>query len=127
MTRNIASSFLEIEIKTDVIQKYLGMPIIYHHYEGDGLSYLVSGVLSGVDGIQIYLEKVYLFIDDEGNDSLYDETMMSEGQWQLFGDDFTKEDTDRPPLLLKHMQFIYVSKDRTTTWEQVQNMFVDPQ
>jgi hypothetical protein len=127
MTRNIASSFLEIEIKTDVIQKYLGMPIICHHYEGDDLSYLVSGVLSGVDGIQIYLEKVSLFIDDEGNDSLYDETMMSEGQWQLFGDDFTKEDTDRPPLLLKHIQFIYVSKDRTTTLEQVQNMFVDPQ
>ena len=127
MTRNVPSSFLEIEIKTDVIQKYLGMPIIHHHYEGDGLSYLVSGVLSGVDGIQIYLEKVSLFIDDEGNDSLYDETMMSDGQWQLFGDDFTKEDTDRPPLLFKHIQFIYVSKERTTTLEQVQDMFASPE
>jgi|APSaa5957512535_1039671.scaffolds.fasta_scaffold35821_2 hypothetical protein len=124
MTQNISSSFLEIEIKTDVIKKYIGMPIIYHHYEGDDSSFLVSGILSDVNNIQIYLEKVSIFYDDDGNDPWYDETMMNDGQWRLHGNTFTKEDIDTP-LLLKYIQFIYVSKE-TTTLEQMQNMFVNP-
>ena len=62
MTQNIPSSFLEIEIKTDVIQKYLGMPIVFKYVqdfkEENDCDYVTSGILTGVEDNEIYVEKI---------------------------------------------------------------------
>ena len=54
------SLFSEIEIETDVIRKYLGMPIILQlsediEQENDGDTF--CGILTDVENNQIYMEK----------------------------------------------------------------------
>jgi hypothetical protein len=122
MTRNISSSFSEVKIDTDVIRKYLGMPIILQlsedieqENEGD----IFCGILTDVENNQIYMEKTSL-LDDE------------DGKWIELGDDFIRLDPSREDpialaesakLRLENIQFIYVSKEKAVL-EQVQDMFV---
>ena len=124
MTRNISASFSEIKIQTDVIRKYLGMPIILQlsedieqENEGD----IFCGILTDVENNQIYMEKT---------SRLYDE----DGKWIELGDNFIRLDPTRedptafvedPKLRLENIQFIYVCKEKASL-EQVQDMFVDP-
>lgn len=124
MTRNISSSFSEIKIQTDVIKKYLGMPIILQlsenieqEYEGDTF----CGILTDVENNQIYMEKTSL-LDDEN------------GKWIEWGDNFIRLDPSREDptayeesakLRLENIQFIYISKEKASI-EQVQDMFVNP-
>ena len=124
MTRNISSSFSEIKIQTDVIRKYLGMPIILQlaedmEQEHDG--YTFSGILTDVEDNQIYMENTSL-LDDKN------------GKWIEWGDDFimldpTREDPtaleESAKLRLENIQFIYICKEKATL-EQVQGMFVNP-
>ena len=69
MTRNISSLFSEVKIDTDVIRKYLGMPIILQlaedmEQEHDG--YTFSGILTDVEDNQIYMENTSLLDDKNG-------------------------------------------------------------
>jgi len=125
MTRNISSLFSEVKIDTDVIRKYLGMPIILQlaedmEQEHDG--YTFSGILTDVEDNQIYMENTSL-LDDKN------------GKWIEWGDDFimldqTREDPtaleESAKLRLENIQFIYVCKEKAVL-EQVQDMFVNPQ
>jgi len=124
MTRNISSLFSEVKIDTDVIRKYLGMPIILQlaedmEQEHDG--YTFSGILTDVEDNQIYMENTSL-LDDKN------------GKWIEWGDDFimldqTREDPtaleESAKLRLENIQFIYVCKEKAVL-EQVQDMFVNP-
>jgi len=124
MTRNISSSFSEIKIETDVIRKYLGMPIILQlseeiEQENDGE--ILSGILTDVEDNQVYLEKTSALDDENYN-------------WIEWGDDFIRLDPTRedpktfaedPKLRLENIQFIYISKEKATL-EQVQDMFASP-
>ena len=125
MTRSVSSAFSAVKIETDVIRKYLGMPIILQlaedmEQEHDG--YTFSGILTDVEDNQIYMENTSL-LDDKN------------GKWIEWGDDFimldpTREDpttfAEDPKLRLENIQFIYVCKEKAVL-EQVQDMFVDPQ
>ena len=125
MTRNILSTFSAIKIETDVIRKYLGMPIILQlaedmEQENDGCT--LSGILTDVEDNQIYMEKTSK-LDHENY------------RWIELGDDFIRLNPRREDpeafarsskLRLENIQFIYISKDRTVL-EQMQDMFVDPQ
>jgi len=125
VTRNVSSSFSEVKIQTDVIRKYLGMPIILQlaedmEQEHDG--YTFSGILTDVEDNQIYMENTSL-LDDEN------------GKWIEWGDDFirldpTREDptafAERAKLRLENIQFIYVAKGMIVL-EQVQDMFASPE
>ena len=125
MTRNISSSFSEIKIQTDVIRKYLGMPIILQlsediEQENEGDTF--CGILTDVENNQIYMEKTSR-LDDEN------------GKWIEMGDDFIRLDPSREDpkafaenakLRLENIQFIYICKEKAVL-EQVQDMFVDPQ
>ena len=125
MTRNISSSFSEIKIQTDVIRKYLGMPIILQlsediEQENEGDTF--CGILTDVENNQIYMEKTSR-LDDEN------------GRWIEMGDDFIRLDPSREDpkafaedakLRLENIQFIYICKEKAVL-EQVQDMFVDPQ
>ena len=124
MTRNVSSSFSEVKIQTDVIRKYLGMPIILQlaedmEQEHDGHTF--SGILTDVEDNQIYIENTSL-LDDEN------------GKWIEWGDDFIRLDPTREDpkvfaedakLRLENIQSIYVCKVKAVL-EQVQDMFVDP-
>ena len=124
MTRNISLLFLEVKIQTDVIRKYLGIPIILQlaedmEQEHDGHTF--SGILTDVEDNQIYMENTSL-LDDEN------------GKWIEWGDDFIRLDPTREDpkafaedakLRLENIQSIYVSKVKAVL-EQVQDMFVDP-
>ena len=124
MTRNISSSFSEIKIDTDVIRKYLGVPIILQlsedlEQENDGA--ILSGILTDVEDNQVYLEKTSTLDHENYN-------------WIEQGNDFIRLDPTRedpkafeedPKLRLENIQFIYVTKERATL-EQVQDMFVNP-
>ncbi len=124
MTRNISSSFSEIKIQTDVIRKYLGMPIILQlsediEQENEGDTF--CGILTDVENNQIYMEKT---------SRLYDE----DGKWIELGDNFIRLDPSREDpialaesakLRLENIQFIYVCKEKAVL-EQVQDMFVNP-
>jgi hypothetical protein len=123
MTRNIPLSFLEIEVKSDVIKKYVGKPIIYHEFDGTE-SVLVSGILEDVNENQIYLYDVSVLNDDEGEFDSWNDGKMGEGYWTLWGSDFTKEDDHPMPLLLTNIQFMYVSKIDSTL-EQMQNLVIN--
>ena len=125
MTKNISSLFLEIKIQTDVIRKYLGMPIILQlsediEQENEGDTF--CGILTDVENNQIYMEKTSR-LDDEN------------GKWIEMGDDFIRLDPSREDpkafaedakLRLENIQFIYICKEKAVL-EQVQDMFVDPQ
>ena len=124
MTRNISSLFLEVKIDTDVIRKYLGMPIILQlaeDMEQEHNGYTFCGILTDVENNQIYMEKT---------SRLYDE----DGKWIELGDNFIRLDPSREDptaleesakLRLENIQFIYVCKEKASL-EQVQDMFVDP-
>ena len=125
MTRSVSSAFSAVKIETDVIRKYLGMPIILQlaedmEQEHDG--YTFSGILTDVEDNQIYMENTSL-LDDKN------------GTWIEWGDDFIRLDPTREDptafaedakLRLENIQFIYVCKEKAVL-EQVQDMFVNPQ
>jgi len=125
MTRNVSSLFSSIKIETDVIRKYLGMPIIFQLAEDMELEHkgkTFSGILTDVEDNQIYMENTAL-LDDENS------------EWIELGDDFvrldpTREDptrfAEREKLRLENIQFIYVAKDMIVL-EQVQDMFASPE
>ena len=118
MTQNIPSSFLEIEIKTDVIRKYLGMPIVFKYVqdfkEENDYDYVTSGILTGVENNEIYVEKVSVLSHDSWAIALGDG-----GQWEEWYEDITKD--NEPNMPLDHIQFMYVSKDGATL-EQMQEL-----
>jgi len=69
VTRNISSSFSEIKIQTDIIRKYLGMPIILQlsediEQENEGDTF--CGILTDVENNQIYMEKTFRLDDEDG-------------------------------------------------------------
>ena len=111
MTQNIPSSFLEIEIKTDVLRKYLGMPIVFqyiHNFnEENDCDYVTSGILTGVEDNEIYVEKVSVLSHDSWAIALGDG-----GQWEEWYEDITKD--NEPNMPLKNIEFMYVSKEGTT-------------
>ena len=115
MTQNIPSSFLEIEIKTDVLRKYLGMPIVFqyiHNFnEENDCDYVTSGILTGVEDNEIYVEKVSVLSSD-GLDVSDAIALGDGGQWVEWGEDFTKD--GEPNMPLKNIEFMYVSKEGTT-------------
>ena len=125
MTKNISSLFLEIKIQTDVIRKYLGMPIILQlsediDQENEGDTF--CGILTDVENNQIYMVKTSR-LDDEN------------GKCIEMGDDFIRLDPSREDpkafvedakLRLENIQFIYVCKEKAVLG-QVQDMFVNPQ
>ena len=124
MTRNISSSFSAIKIETDVIRKYLGMPIILQlaeDMEQEHSGYTFSGILTDVEDNQIYMENAAM-LDHENS------------KWIERGDVFVRLDPFREDptrfaesekLRLENIQFIYVAKGMIVL-EQVQDMFVDP-
>ena len=115
MSQNIPSSFLEIEIKTDVIRKYLGMPIIFKYVqdfkEENDCDYVTSGILTGVEDNEIYVEKVFVLSPD-GDEPVIAVALGDGGQWVEWGEDFTKD--GEPNMPLKNIEFMYVSKEGTT-------------
>jgi hypothetical protein len=124
MTRSISSLFLEIKIDTDVIRKYLGMPIILQlsediEQENEGDTF--CGILTDVENNQIYMEKTSC-LDEE------------DSRWIEWGNNFMRLDPTREDptaleesakLRLENIQFIYICKEKATL-EQVQGMFVNP-
>ena len=125
MTRNVSSLFSSIKIETDVIRKYLGMPIILQlaeDIEENYAGYTFSGILTDVEDNQIYMENAAM-LDHENS------------KWIERGDVFVRLDPFREDptrfaesekLRLENIQFIYVAKGMIVL-EQVQDMFVDPQ
>ena len=125
MTRNVSSAFSAVKIETDVIRKYLGMPIILQLSEDMELEYgghTFSGILTDVEDNQIYMENTSL-LDDENS------------KWIELGDDFIKLDPSREDptgfaesekLRLENIQFLYVAKGMIVL-EQVQDMFASPE
>ena len=125
MTRNISSSFSAIKIETDVIRKYLGMPIILQlaeDMEQEHSGYTFSGILTDVEDNQIYMENTSL-LDHENS------------KWIEYGDTFIRLDPFREDptafaedekLRLENIQFIYVAKGMIVL-EQVQDMFASPE
>ena len=125
MTRNILSTFSAIKIETDVIRKYLGMPIILQlaeDMEQEHSGYTFSGILTDVEDNQIYMENTSL-LDHENS------------KWIEWGDNFIRLDqtledptrfAERAKLRLENIQFIYVAKDMIVL-EQVQDMFASPE
>ena len=125
MTRNVSSLFSAVKIETDVIRKYLGMPIILQLAEDMELEHkgkTFSGILTDVEDNQIYMENTAL-LDDENS------------KWIERGDVFvrldpTREDptafAEREKLRLENIQFIYVAKGMIVL-EQVQDMFASPE
>jgi hypothetical protein len=124
VTRNVSHAFSAVKIETDIIRKYLGMPIVLQlaeDIEENHAGYTFSGILTDVENNQIYME----------NTSLLD---YENGKWIEWGDDFIRLDPTREDpkafaedakLRLENMQFIYVCKEKVVL-EQVQDMFVDP-
>ena len=125
MTRNVSSAFSAVKIETDVIRKYLGMPIILQlaeDIEENYAGYTFSGILTDVEDNQIYMENAAM-LDHENS------------KWIERGDVFVRLDPFREDptrfaesekLRLENIQFIYVAKGMIVL-EQVQDMFVDPQ
>ena len=125
MTRNVSSAFSAVKIETDVIRKYLGMPIVLQlaedieeNHAGDTF----SGILTDVEDNQIYMENAAM-LDDE------------DSKWIEYGDVFIRLDPFREDptrfeesekLRLENIQFIYVAKGMIVL-EQVQDVFVEPQ
>ena len=125
MTRNVSSAFSAVKIETDVIRKYLGMPIVLQlaedieeNHAGDTF----SGILTDVEDNQIYMENAAM-LDDE------------DSKWIEYGDTFIRLDPFREDpaafaedakLRLENLQFIYVAKGMIVL-EQVQDMFASPE
>jgi len=125
MTRNVSSAFSAVKIETDVIRKYLGMPIILQlaeDIEENYAGYTFSGILTDVEDNQIYMENAAM-LDHENS------------KWIERGDVFVRLDPFREDptrfaesekLRLENIQFIYVAKGMIVL-EQVQDMFTSPE
>ncbi len=125
MTRNVSSVFSTVKIETDVIRKYLGMPIVLQlaeDIEENYAGYTFSGILTDVEDNQIYMENAAM-LDHE------------DSKWIEYGDTFIRLDPFREDptafaedakLRLENIQFIYVAKGMIVL-EQVQDMFVSPE
>ena len=125
MTRNVSSSFSEIKIQTDVIRKYLGMPIILQlaeDIEENYAGYTFSGILTDVEYNQIYMENAAMLDHENSKWIEYEDTFI---RLDPFREDPTRfEESEK--LRLENIQFIYVAKGMIVL-EQVQDMFVEPQ
>ena len=125
MTRNVSSAFSAVKIETDVIRKYLGMPIVLQlaeDIEENYAGYTFSGILTDVEDNQIYMENAAM-LDHENS------------KWIERGDVFVRLDPFREDptrfaesekLRLENIQFIYVAKGMIVL-EQVQDMFTSPE
>ena len=125
MTRNISSSFSAIKVETDVIRKYLGMPIILQlaedieeNYAGD----TYSGILTDDEDNQIYMENAAMLDHEDSKWIEYGDTFI---RLDPFREDPTRfEESEK--LRLENILFIYVAKGMIVL-EQVQDMFVNPE
>ena len=125
MTRNVSSAFSAVKVETDVIRKYLGMPIVLQlaeDIEENHAGETFSGILTDVEDNQIYMENAAM-LDDE------------DSKWIEYGDAFIRLDPFREDpaafaadekLRLENIQFIYVAKGMIVL-EQVQDMFASPE
>ena len=125
MTRNVSSAFSAVKIETDVIRKYLGMPIVLQlaedieeNHAGDTF----SGILTDVEDNQIYMENAAMLDHENSKWIEYEDTFI---RLDPFREDPTRfEESEK--LRLENIQFIYVAKGMIVL-EQVQDMFVEPQ
>ena len=125
MTRNVSSAFSAVKIETDVIRKYLGMPIVLQlaeDIEENYAGYTFSGILTDVEDNQIYMENAAMLDDEDSKWIEYGDTFI---RLDPFREDPTRfEESEK--LRLENIQFIYVAKGMIVL-EQVQDMFVNPE
>ena len=125
MTRNVSSAFSAVKIETDVIRKYLGMPIILQlaeDIEENYAGYTFSGILTDVEDNQIYMENAAMLDDEDSKWIEYGDTFI---RLDPFREDPTRfEESEK--LRLENIQFIYVAKGMIVL-EQVQDMFTNPE
>ena len=125
MTGNVSSAFSAVKIETDVIRKYLGMPIVLQlaedieeNHAGDTF----SGILTDVEDNQIYMENAAMLDHENSKWIEYEDTFI---RLDPFREDPTRfEESEK--LRLENIQFVYVAKGMIVL-EQVQDMFVEPQ
>ena len=125
MTRNVSSAFLAVKIETDIIRKYLGMPIVLQlaedieeNHAGDTF----SGILTDVEDNQIYMENAAMLDHENSKWIEYEDTFI---RLDPFREDPTRfEESEK--LRLENIQFIYVAKGMIVL-EQVQDMFANPE
>jgi hypothetical protein len=125
VTRNVSSAFSAVKIETDVIRKYLGMPIVLQlaedieeNHAGDTF----SGILTDVEDNQIYMENAAMLDDEDSKWIEYGDTFI---RLDPFREDPTRfEESEK--LRLENIQFIYVAKGMIVL-EQVQDMFASPE
>jgi hypothetical protein len=125
MTRNVSSVFSAVKIETDVIRKYLGMPIVLQlaeDIEENYAGYTFSGILTDVEDNQIYMENAAMLDDEDSKWIEYGDTFI---RLDPFREDPTRfEESEK--LRLENIQFIYVAKGMIVL-EQVQDMFASPE
>jgi hypothetical protein len=125
MTRNVSSAFSAVKIETDVIRKYLGMPIILQlaeDIEENYAGYTFSGILTDVEDNQIYMENAAMLDHEDSKWIEYEDTFI---RLDPFREDPTRfEESEK--LRLENIQFIYVAKGMIVL-EQVQDMFANPE
>jgi hypothetical protein len=125
VTRNVSSAFSAVKVETDVIRKYLGMPIVLQlaedieeNHAGDTF----SGILTDVEDNQIYMENAAMLDDEDSKWIEYGDTFI---RLDPFREDPTRfEESEK--LRLENIQFIYVAKGMIVL-EQVQDMFASPE
>ena len=125
MTRNVSSVFSAVKIETDVIRKYLGMPIVLQlaeDIEENHAGETFSGILTDVEDNQIYMENAAMLDDEDSKWIEYGDTFI---RLDPFREDPTRfEESEK--LRLENIQFIYVAKGMIVL-EQVQDMFASPE
>ena len=125
MTRNVSSAFSAVKVETDVIRKYLGMPIVLQlaeDIEENYAGYTFSGILTDVEDNQIYMENAAMLDDEDSKWIEYEDTFI---RLDPFREDPTRfEESEK--LRLENIQFIYVAKGMIVL-EQVQDMFANPE
>ena len=125
MTRNVSSAFSAVKIETDVIRKYLGMPIVLQlaeDIEENHAGETFSGILTDVEDNQIYMENAAMLDDEDSKWIEYGDTFI---RLDPFREDPTRfEESEK--LRLENIQFIYVAKGMIVL-EQVQDMFASPE
>jgi hypothetical protein len=125
MTRNVSSVFSAVKIETDVIRKYLGMPIVLQlaeDIEENYAGYTFSGILTDVEDNQIYMENAAMLDHEDSKWIEYEDTFI---RLDPFREDPTRfEESEK--LRLENIQFIYVAKGMIVL-EQVQDMFANPE
>jgi len=125
VTRNVSSAFSAVKIETDVIRKYLGMPIVLQlaeDIEENHAGETFSGILTDVEDNQIYMENAAMLDDEDSKWIEYGDTFI---RLDPFREDPTRfEESEK--LRLENIQFIYVAKGMIVL-EQVQDMFASPE